>query len=245
MHKETTSTNSDIGDEVNKDSDLEEINQIDPRTALAEYGSESLSLEELLAVLLSLGCRHKALEIASNLLKTFDNNLIDLFCASIPQLIQVEGIGFAKACILKAAFGLTQRIESYTKELHPKITSTEDVVRLLAPYMRFLKQEEFRVLLLDSQRRLIYCRRVALGTLDRAIVDSRDVLRPALTTGAASIILVHNHPSRDPTPSEDDILLTRRLCLCGGIVEIEVLDHVIIGLSGYVSLKEKGGVIIK
>jgi DNA repair protein RadC len=189
--------------------------------------------------------QHEAISIASNLLKTFDNDLKDLFTASIHQLSQVEGIGFAKACILKAAFGLIQRRESYSKELHPKITSTEDVVKLLAPYMRHLKQEEFRVLLLDSQRRLIYCRRVALGTLDRAIVDSRDVLRPALTAGAVAIILVQNHPSGDPTPSEDDILLTRRLCLCSGIVDIEVLDHVIIGLSGYVSLKEKGGVIIK
>jgi DNA repair protein RadC len=105
--------------------------------------------------------------------------------------------------------------------------------------MRYLKQEEFRVLLLSSQRRLIYCRWVALGTLDRAMVDPRDVLCPALTAGAASIILVHNHPSGDPTPSEQDQLLTQQLSLSDKILSIEIIDHVIIGFIEHVSLKEQ------
>ena len=118
------------------------------------------------------------------------------------------------------------------------ISSTGNVVKLVAPYMKFLKQEEFKVLLLDRENKLIRYQRVALGSLDKAFVEPRDVFRPAITVCAASIILVHNHPSGDPEPSEQDIQLTQGLCACGKILGIEVLDHIIIGFTGHVSLKD-------
>jgi len=212
-----------------------------PRNRLAKYGADSLSIQELLAVLLFPGCsRNKAIKIAVDLLKTFDGNLINLFTATIHQLTQVKGIGFVKACQIKAVFELGNRIESYCEEMHPRITSKNDVVKLMAPHMRYLKQEEFRVLLLNSNKRLIRHERVSLGSLDAALVHPREVFRPAVAAGAASLILVHNHPSGDPTPSEQDIKLTEQLCVGGKIVSIEVSDHIIIGFSDHVSLRDKG-----
>jgi DNA repair protein RadC len=137
-----------------------------PKKRLAKYGADSLSIQELLAVLLFPGySRNKAIKIAVDLLKTFDGNLINLFTATIHQLTQVQGIGFVKACQIKATFELGNRIESYCEKEHPVISSTEDVVKLLAPHMRYLKQEEFRVLLLNSKKRLIRHCRVSLGSL--------------------------------------------------------------------------------
>ena len=214
-----------------------------PGDRLAKYGADSLSIQELLAVLLFPGYKKdKAIEIATDLLEAFDEDLIDLFTAIVHQLTQVKGIGFAKACKIKAIFELGNRITSYFEEEHPQITSKDDVVKLLAPHMRYLKQEEFRVILLTSKRRLIRHQRVSLGSLDAALVEPRQVFRPAIATQAKSIILVHNHPSGDPTPSEHDILLTQELCLCGKVLGIKVLDHIIIGFSDQVSLKDQGAI---
>jgi len=145
--------------------------------------------------------RHKATEIAADLPRTFDRNPVAVFCASIHQLTQVEGIGFVKACKIKAAFEL--------------------------------------VFLLDSKNRLIRHQRISLGSLNTALVHPRDVFRPAIAEGAASIILVHNHPSGDPTPSKQDHLLTREPYMCGKVLGIEVVDYVIIGFSDHVSLKDR------
>jgi DNA repair protein RadC len=237
--KETTSTNTANGDEVNKGSDLSEIPKDDIRTVLIESGTGQLTLQELLEVLFLSGCKGTAAETASDLLNAFDQNIIDVFTASLHQLTQVKGIDFERACQVKATFELAKRIASYTKVLHPEIASTEDVVHVLAPRMKFLKQEEFRVLLLDSKKRLIRHCQVSLGSLDAALVEPRDVFRPAITAGAPFIIVVHNHPSGDPTPSDQDILLTQQLCLSGKILGIEVVDHIIIGFSDHISLKEK------
>ena len=211
-----------------------------PGDRLAKYGADSLSIQELLAVLLFPRYKkNKAIEIAVNLLKTFNGNLINLFAATIHQLTQVKGIGFVKACQIKAVFELGNRIESYCEEMHPRIISKDDAVKLLAPHMRYLKQEEFRVLLLNSNKRLIRHERISLGLLDAALVHPREVFRPAVAAGAASLILVHNHPSGDPKPSEQDIALTKQLYMAGKIISIEVTDHIIIGLQDHVSLKDK------
>ena len=211
-----------------------------PKERLAKYGADSLSIQELLAILLFPGYnKDKAIKIVVNLLKTFDENLINLFTATIHQLTRVKGIGFVKACQVKAVFELMKRVESYCEEEHPVISSTDGVVKLLAPHMRYLKQEEFRVVLLNSNKRLIRHEKVSLGSLDAALVHPREVFRPALTAGATSLILVHNHPSGDPTPSEQDIFLTKQLCMGGKIVNIEVTDHIIIGFSDHVSLKDQ------
>jgi len=237
MEGETTSTGTETGDEVNKDSDLIEILK-DGRTVLDHYGPEYLKPEQLLEVLISPGYKGRtATEVAANLLQAF-GDLKDVVTASIPQLTKVKGIGFAKACQIKAAFELSKRAASYCEEDHPVIASLDDVVKLLAPHMQYLKQEEFRVILLDSKKRLINHQRVSLGSLNASLVEPREVFRPALETGAKYIIMVHNHPSGDPEPSDQDILLTKQLCMCGVILGIEVLDHVIIG-SNHVSMKDQ------
>jgi DNA repair protein RadC len=237
VHKETTSTNTGNGDEDYKGSDLGEIKK-DRRETLVKQGADHLSDTELLEVLVSPGCKgKKAAEIAVDLLQAFNGSLKDVCTATIHQLTQVKGIGFVKACRIKAGFELWKRTAAYCKDL--EIKSPQDAVNLLGPHMMYLKQEEFRVILLDSKRRLIRHCRVSLGSLDAALVHPREVLRPAITEGAAFIILVHNHPSGDPKASEQDILLTQELHLAGRVVSIEVLDHVIIGFRTYTSLKEE------
>jgi DNA repair protein RadC len=190
-------------------------------------------------VIISTGNRKgdNAVQVASNLLKIFDNNLTYVFSASIEELSKVEGIGFAKACQIKAVYELGRRSAVFLEDEQPLIQSTEDIVTLLSPYMNNLKQEEFKVILIDSKGRFIRCDTVSIGSLDRTVVEPKDVFRPAIAHGAASIIVVHNHPSGDPTPSEHDVLLTQELCICGKVLGIEVLDHVIIGRSDYASLK--------
>ena len=235
MDKETTSTNGGKGDEKYKGTDLSEIEKIDREISVK--GAESLTNQELLTVILSGDM--EALN-AGNLLNTFDGNLVHLFCASINQLMETEGIGFQEACKIKAVFELTKRIAAYCEEDHPKITSKDDVTKILALHMMFLPQEEFRVMLLDAKQKLIRIETVSLGSLDKALVEPRDVFRPAITFNAASLVIVHNHPSGDTQPSEQDVLLTRELCMCGIILGIEVLDHIIIGKRDHVSFRERG-----
>ena len=207
---------------------------------LARNGEDTLSNQELLSVLISPGERdHPAPEIAATLLTAFDGNLKDLFTATIHQLTRVEGVGFSEACKIKAAFELGKRAASSCEEDYPLIESTDDVVPLVLPHMVFLKQEQFRVILLDSKNKLIRTCIISVGSLDKALVEPREVFRPAIAHAAASLILVHNHPSGDPEPSKEDILLTQQLCLCGAILGIEVIDHVIIGISGYTSFKKR------
>ena len=238
MSEETTSTNPKIGDEVNKGSDLSEIEKIQKREPpITEV--ENLTDQELLAVIIAEYHKETS-DAAANVLNTFDSNLIHVFCASVEQLMQIEGITFSKACQIKAAFELMKRIESYFKEEHPVIASTDEVVHLLGPHMQFLKQEEFRVILLDSKKRLIRHCQVSLGSLDQTVVHPREVFRPAVAESAAFIVLAHNHPSGDPEPSEYDVLLTQKLCMSGKILGIEVLDHVVIGFRDHVSFKDEG-----
>lgn len=179
---------------------------------MARQGADKLSNQELLAVLFSSGdVSHTISEITEALLAAFDGNLKELFCATIEQLTQVGGIGFSEACKIKAAFELGKRASAYWEADTVVVKSTDDVVPLVLSDMIFLKQEQFRVILLDS----------------------------AVAHAAASLILVHNHPSGDPEPSKHDVLLTQKLCMCGKVLGIEVLDHVVIGGSGYVSLKKR------
>ncbi|MBU7046093.1 MAG: DNA repair protein RadC [Theionarchaea archaeon] len=236
MTEKINSTNGGKDEETYKDDDLFEEEKIDGEISVRK--TESLTNQELLAVILSgdMG----ALNAVADLLNRFDSNLIHLFCASINQLMETEGIGFQEAQKIKAVFELTKRIAAYCEEDHPKITSKDDVTKLLAPHMMFLPQEEFRVMLLDAKQKLIRVETVSLGSLDKALVEPRDVFRPAITFNAASLVIVHNHPSGDTQPSEQDVLLTRELCMCGIILGIEVLDHIIIGVRDHVSFRERG-----
>lgn len=208
-------------------------------TRLTVLGVNTLSLHELLTITLSHGNDQDttASTTASNLLAAYDGHLINLFSATPEELQEIEGMDFRKACLITAINELTKRIFSFREEEKPEITSTDDVVHLIAPYMVHLKQEQFRVLLLDSKHRVIHHDVVSVGSLDSASVHPRDVFRPAVNRNAAFIFLVHNHPSGDPEPSEEDVLLTQKLCLCGKLIGIDVVDHVIIGRKGFASLK--------
>ncbi|MBU7046252.1 MAG: DNA repair protein RadC [Theionarchaea archaeon] len=235
MTQKSTSTNGGKDEETYKCSALLEEEKINREISVK--GAESLTNQELLAVILSgdMGALN-----AVNLLNTFHGNLVHLFCASINQLMEIDGIGFQEAQKIKATFELTKRISAYCEEDRPKIVSKDDVTKLLAPHMMFLPQEEFRVMLLDAKQKLIRVETVSLGSLDKALVEPRDVFRPAITFNAASLVIVHNHPSGDTQPSEQDVLLTRELCMCGIILGIEVLDHIIIGVRDHVSFRERG-----
>ncbi|MBU7019153.1 MAG: DNA repair protein RadC [Theionarchaea archaeon] len=236
MNEKTNSTNGGKDEETYKDSCLFEEETIDREISVK--GAESLTNQELLAVILSGDM--EALTAAVNLLNLYHGNLVHLFCASIERLMETEGIGFQEAQKIKATFELTKRIAAYSEEDRPKITSKDDVTKILAPHMMFLPQEEFRVMLLNAKQKLIRVETVSLGSLDKALVEPRDVFRPAITFNAASLVIVHNHPSGDTQPSEQDVLLTRELCMCGIILGIEVLDHIIIGVRDHVSFREKG-----
>jgi DNA repair protein RadC len=166
MKEKTTSTNSGKDEETFKDSALLEEEKIDGEISVK--GAESLTNEELLAVILS---GDRGALTAVNLLNIFDGNLVRLFCASINQLTETEGIEFQEAQKIKATFELTKRIAAYCEEDHPKITSKDDVTKLLAPHMMFLPQEEFRVILLDAKQKLIRVETVSLGSLDKALVE--------------------------------------------------------------------------
>ncbi|MBU7018262.1 MAG: DNA repair protein RadC [Theionarchaea archaeon] len=210
------------------------------RKRLAELGPQNLSIQDLLTVLISAEKRkdNEVSEIVRTLVKTFNNDISEICTASIADLSRVEGIQFVKACQIQAAFELGYRIASLCRGKHSFITSTEDVVSHTHD-MIILEQEEFRVILLDSKGRVIRCQTIPFCSSDSAPIHPRDVFRPAIAHAASSIIVVHNHPSGDPTPSEQDILLTSELCMCGLVLGIEVVDHVIVGSFGYVSLKHR------
>jgi DNA repair protein RadC len=234
--EKTTSTNASIGGDKYKGSDLSEIKKVDTRASVKE--AEDLTNQELLAVILS--GEKGASDAAATVLDTFDGHLIHTFCASLEELMHIDSVGFREAYKIKATFELTKRIAAYCEVDNPIIDRKDTVVKLLAPHMMFLPREEFRVILLDSKQKLIRVQTVSLGSLDKALVEPRNVFRPAITAGAASLVIVHNHPSGDPKPSEDDVLLTQELCMCGKILGITVLDHIIIGKQDHVSFRESG-----
>jgi DNA repair protein RadC len=227
-NKETTSTNTKNGDEEYKCTGSK-TNNPDPQKAQVSREPKNLTTKELLTILISTGCgKSKAEEIALNLLQTFDWNLTDLFTATIHELTQVKGIGVTKACKIQATFELGIRATTFHKKRFI-ITSTDDVVNRILPHMKHEKQEYFCVVLLDPKNRFIRYDVVSMGSVDSALVHPREVFRPAVRHAASSIILAHNHPSGDPTPSDEDVFMTKKICLCGRIMDIDVLDHVIIG----------------
>jgi len=161
--------------------------------------------------------------------------------ASVEELSQVKGIGLAKAAQLKAAFELANRLEGYPESGKKLSVKTPDeVVSLVKGRLRGKKKEHFLVLLLDTRGQLIKFSEISIGSLDTSIVHPREVFKEAISASAASVIFVHNHPSGDPQPSEDDIKLTERLAQAGEIMGIDVLDHIIICDKNYLSLKREG-----
>ncbi len=216
-----------------------------PREKLAERGPEALSDSELIAILLRTGLPGaNAVEIARQLLIRY-GSLGNLARCSVAEIAGIKGIGPAKAVQLAAAFGLGARLarETLSRE---KIDEPQLVYDLLAPEMRHLHQESLRVLLLDTRHRLIRIEEVSLGSVNESVAHPREIFRPALIHSAFAVIVAHNHPSGDPTPSSTDIRLTRRLKEAAELLMIRLLDHVIIGAPGadnrhgYTSFRQLG-----
>lgn len=211
-----------------------------PRERLVQFGAGALSSAELLAILLRTGTPEMtAVQLAQHLLTTM-GSLRAIASAKPAELAQVKGIGMAKAAQLLAAVELGRRIALEQMGEQPAITRPEDVYALLHAQLRDEKQEHVVVLLLNTKNRVMRQTVVTKGTLDSSLLHPREVFREAIRHGASSIILAHNHPSGDPTPSGDDIQVTRRLHQAGQIMGIELLDHVILGDGRWVSLKAQG-----
>lgn len=217
-----------------------------PRERLAAKGADACSDADLVAILLRTGLQGtSAIDVGRQLLVKF-GSLDNLARASLDDLQAIKGVGPDKAVTLKAAFTLARRMAEALRRDSPVLDTPERVADLLREDNRILEVESFQVLLLNTRRRLIRVERISQGTLDTILVHPREVFKPAIAAGAAAVVLVHNHPSGDPTPSESDIKVTRDLIRAGQLLKIEVVDHVIIGRAtrerakDYVSLRELG-----
>jgi DNA repair protein RadC len=217
-----------------------------PRERLVEHGADALSHAELIAILLRTGLKGaNAVEIGRQLLQKF-GTLQSLARASVEDLRSVKGIGRDKAVTLMAAFALARKMAEELQRESPVLDNPENVVRLLREKNLVKNVETLQVLLLNTRRRLIRVADITDGTLDTILVHPREVFKVAISANAAAVVLAHNHPSGDPTPSEADIKVTRDLIRAGQLLKIDVLDHVIIGRAtperpkDYASLRELG-----
>ncbi|KAB3531604.1 RadC family protein [Alkaliphilus serpentinus] len=210
-----------------------------PREKLLNYGANKLSNSELLAILLSTGYKEQsAISLAEKILAQ-DEGLRVLTNSTVQELSKIKGIGLAKSSQLIAAVELGKRIALSTKANNYKIKGPEDVTALIMEEMRYLKKEYFNIFLLNTKNEVISIENISVGNLSSSIVHPREVFISAIKRSSSSIILVHNHPSGDPTPSKEDINITKRLLEAGDLLGIKVLDHIIIGDGIYISLKEK------
>ncbi|MCD7032922.1 DNA repair protein RadC [Metabacillus sp. GX 13764] len=211
-----------------------------PRERMLLNGPESLSNHELLAILLRTGTRRESvLQLSNRLLNHFEGLRL-LKEASAEEMTSISGIGKAKAVQILAALELGRRINRLAYEDRYVIRSPQDGANFVMEEMRFLTQEHFVCLYLNTKNQVIHKQTVFIGSLNASIVHPREVFKEALRRSAASFICMHNHPSGDPSPSKEDIEVTKRLSECGKVLGIELLDHLIIGDQKYVSLKEKG-----
>ncbi len=212
-----------------------------PRERLRTYGPGALSTAELLAILFRTGtAKESVLALASRVLAQ-RGGLVGLARTSLAELVDLRGLGEAKACELLAALELGRRVASAAPEERPVVRFPEDVVRLLQPEMALLDREHLRAILLDTRCHVIATTEVYRGTANLTLVRTSEILREAVLRNAPNVIVVHNHPSGDPTPSPDDLRLTRQLAEAAAALDIDLLDHVILaqGEGCWVSLKQR------
>jgi DNA repair protein RadC len=211
-----------------------------PRERLYWNGPEALADAELLAIQLGSGTRGKnAVELAHEMLAAY-GSLAEVAGREAAELARLPGVGPAKAARLAAAFELTRRLRARTPCARTVLSGPAEVYAAFGPLMEDLKHEVFRIALLDAQNGLLRDRVVSEGTLSASLVHPREVFKPAILESAASVILLHNHPSGDPTPSREDIRLTRQLVECARMLDLRIHDHVIVGHGRFVSLAERG-----
>ena len=211
-----------------------------PREKLARSGAEALGDNELLAILLGAGTRGRsALDVANALLEAA-GGLRALSRMGRDELSGAHGIGAARAARVQAALEIGRRSLTRDPAERPQFATPRDVAEYLLPHFGSYPVERFGVLLLDTRHRLVRTRILSVGSLDASVVHPREVFREAIMAGAAAVVLFHNHPSGDPSPSRDDLALTRRLTTAGDIVGIDVIDHVVLADSRYASMKELG-----
>jgi DNA repair protein RadC len=217
-----------------------------PRERLVARGPDALTHAELIAILLRTGLQGvNVVQVGQNLIQKF-GSLNTLALASVDELRKVPGIGRDKAATLVAAFALARRMEQERREESPVLDQPATVANFMRESGRLKIVEAFQVLLLNTRKKLIRVEEISEGTLDTILVHPREVFRAAIAANAAGIVLVHNHPSGDPTPSEADIKVTRDLIRAGQLLKIEVVDHVILGRAAagrakdWSSLRELG-----
>jgi DNA repair protein RadC len=211
-----------------------------PRERLKHVGEGALSTTELLAIILRVGVGGESvLDMAQRLLSRFQG-LPGLARASFAELEAEKGLGKAKTAQLKAAFELGRRMLATSPEERFVIRSPADVAQLLMAEMAHLEQEHFRVLYLDTRNRLLGSETIYVGSLNASHIRVGEVFRDAVKRNCAAIIVAHNHPSGDPSPSPEDVEVTRQLVAAGKLLDIEVLDHLVIGQQRFVSLRERG-----
>lgn len=211
-----------------------------PRERLLSHGASHLSHAELLAILINTGRKgSSSIDIANELLKSVDN-LKELKMLSISDLNKIKGVGLYKALILKAAFELGERMHLGSVDDKIQISSPKDVADFMMGKMEHLTQEKFIALFLNSKNVIIKQKTIFVGTLNSSIMHPREIFSEAIKCASNAIIVLHNHPSGDVTPSNEDIKTTERLKKCGQVLGIDLLDHIIIGDHIYLSMVEEG-----
>lgn len=211
-----------------------------PRERLLHAGAAALSTAELLAITLRVGVGgENVLSVAQRLLARFDG-LAGLARASVAELTAEHGIGEAKVAQIKSAFELGRRLLVTSPVDRPQVRSPADAAQLLMAEMSLLEQEHLRLILLDTKNYVLSIPTVYVGSLNTNLIRIGELFRYALRENCAALIVAHNHPSGDPAPSPEDVVVTRKIVEGGQMLDIEVLDHLIIGRGRFISLKERG-----
>jgi len=211
-----------------------------PRERLERYGAAALSNAELLAIILRSGVKGQSVLNLAQALLAKHGGLMGLARAGFSDLCAEHGLGPAKTTQLKAALELGRRQLVESPDARPQVTSPADAANLVLLEMGVLEKEEVRVVILDTRNRVLSIPTIYVGSLNTNVVRMAELFRDAIKQNAAAIIVVHNHPSGDPTPSPEDVRLTEMLVQAGKLMDIEVLDHLIIGQGRFISLKERG-----
>lgn len=211
-----------------------------PREKLYSQGVEALSNTELLAIIIRTGSREDtAIDLARRILSLDNRGIAYLADVTLEELMELKGIGASKACQIMATIEIGKRLSKRGPQDKIKVTSPLVLVDLLMDEMRYLNKEFFKIAILDTKNQILSIENISIGTLNASIVHPRDVFKISIKRNANSIILIHNHPSGDTTPSSEDINITNRLIDGGNLIGIKVLDHIIIGDNKYLSFKEK------